>query len=257
MYKIASWNVNSVRARIEPVVEWIRDYQPDILAIQETKVEKELFPKEIFEDLGYYVSVVGQKSYNGVATISREPLQDILSHWPDHLNTDNEQRLLVGTAGKLRIVNVYVPNGQSVDSEKYVYKLGWLERFHAFIKEELTRYPEIVILGDFNIAPADEDVYDPKAWEGNVLVSEPERSALQKLLRLGFKDSFRLFDQPKEQYSWWNYRAAAFRRNMGLRIDLVLISNALIPRCTASEIDKAPRGKEKPSDHAPVWVALD
>ncbi len=253
MTKIASWNVNSIRARLDAVLPWIQEHQPDVLAIQETKVENSQFPAAAFEELGYYVTFHGQKSYNGVATISKSPLENVCTSWPGEHN-DTECRLLAGTFNGTRIINVYVPNGQDVTSEKYTYKLEWLKRFRDFAADELQHYSEMILLGDFNIAPQDEDVYDPKVWQGCVLVSEPERHALQRLFHLGFQDSFRLFDHPKEQYSWWDYRAAAFRRNMGLRIDLILVSSSLAKRCIQSEIDKSPRGKEKPSDHTPVWI---
>ena len=253
LFKIASWNVNSIRARLDSVLPWIQAHQPDVLALQETKVDNEQFPAIVFEELGYHTVFHGQKSYNGVAILSKKPIEDIRMTWPGE-HDDIECRLLAGTFNGIRIVNVYVPNGQSVGSEKYAYKLEWLKRFRDFVAEELERYPNMVLLGDFNIAPKDEDVYDPKVWQECVLVSEPERHGLERLFHLGFQDSFRLFDQPKEQYSWWDYRAAAFRRNMGLRIDLVLVSSALVQRCVKSEIDKTPRSNEKPSDHAPVWI---
>lgn len=251
-YNIASWNVNSVRARLDAVCAWLQEHQPDVLALQETKVENGSFPKEAFEVLGYHVLFHGQKSYNGMATISKLPLTDVV--------IDEECRRLSATLDMngtpLRIVNVYVPNGQDLSSEKYVYKLAWFENLRDLLAEELTRYPETLILGDFNVAPTDDDVFDPKLWHERILVSSKERFALEKLFHLGFKDSFRLFDQPKEKYSWWDYRAASFRRNMGLRIDLILLSRALAGRCTHSDIDKTPRGGERPSDHAPVWVML-
>lgn len=255
MVKIASWNVNSIRARLDSVLPWLEAHRPDVLAIQETKVENAQFPAIVFEEMGYHVTFHGQKSYNGVAIISKAPLGELVIAWPEG-EEDHQCRLLAGTFGNLRIVNVYVPNGQSVGSEKYAYKLKWLERFRHFVADELARYPEMILLGDFNIAPYDEDVYDPKVWQGRVLVSDPERHALQRLFHLNFKDSFRLFEQPKEQYSWWDYRTAAFRRNLGLRIDLILLSQQLVTRCVQSEIDKTPRGLEKASDHAPVWIML-
>ncbi len=251
--KIASWNVNSIRARLDSVIPWIQEHQPDLLAMQETKVDNDQFPRALFEDLGYHTVFHGQKSYNGVAIISKSPVDDICTTWPgDH--DDIECRLLACTFNGVRIVNVYVPNGQSVNSEKYTYKLAWLNRFRDFVTDELERYPNMVLLGDFNIAPKDEDVYDPKVWQGCVLVSEPERHGLERLFHLGFQDSFRLFEQPKDQFSWWDYRAAAFRRNMGLRIDLILVSSMFAKHCLKSEIDKTPRKADKPSDHAPVWI---
>lgn len=271
IYKITSWNVNSVRARLDSVAAWLKEYQPNVLALQETKVEDAHFPAAFFEELGYHVTFHGQKSYNGVAFLSKEPPTDVVCNarpqggQPQGLPLqessevtvlDKEARILAATFGTLRVINIYVPNGQDLTSEKYVYKLSWLEQFHQYIAEELLRYPKLVILGDFNIAPTDADVYDPKIWQDRVLVSQKERFALDKLLRLGLKDSFRLFDQPKDHYSWWDYRAASFRRNLGLRIDLILISRALMKQCIKSDIDKTPRGWDKPSDHAPVWINL-
>lgn len=274
IYKIVSWNVNSVRARLEAVAVWLKEYQPNVLALQETKVEDVHFPVAFFEELGYHVTFHGQKSYNGVAILSKEPPTDVVFNGqpqgsPPRASSqsvesadaeinvlDKEARILAVTFGKLRVVNIYVPNGQDLTSEKYSYKLSWLEQFRQYIAEELVRYPNMVILGDFNIAPEDADVYDPKIWQDRVLVSQKERFALEKLLRLGLKDSFRLFDQPKDHYSWWDYRAASFRRNMGLRIDLILIGHALVKQCVKSDIDKTPRGWDKPSDHAPVWINL-
>lgn len=256
MYKIASWNVNSIRARLDAILPWIQENEPDVLALQETKVDNAQFPVPVFEALGYCVTFHGQKSYNGVATISKKPLTDVITTWPNVLEgeADSQCRLLAGTMDNMRIVNVYVPNGQDLLSDKYIYKLDWLERFRHFVADELERYPDMALLGDFNIAPTDDDVYDSKIWQNRVLVSDPERHSLQRFFDLGFKDSFRLFEQPKEKYSWWDYRAASFRRNMGLRIDLILLSASLAKRCTQSEIDKTPRGLEKPSDHAPVWI---
>lgn len=258
MYTIASWNVNSIRARLDSVLPWLKENQPDVLAIQETKAENVHFPAAVFEELGYHVIFHGQKSYNGVAMISKMPLIDPVMRWSD--DNDMACRLLaatiVGAQSNIRVVNVYVPNGQDLTSDKYQYKLAWLEHFRCFIADELIHYPQTILLGDFNIAPTDADVHDPAVWQNCVLVSEPERSALNAILQLGFKDSFRLFEKPAGLFSWWDYRAMGFRRNRGLRIDLILLSDALAPRCTKSEIDKKPRGDEKPSDHAPVWVAF-
>jgi exodeoxyribonuclease III len=261
--KIVSWNVNSIRARLESVLPWLEKNQPDVLAVQETKVENAQFPVEVFENLGYHVIFHGQKSYNGVAMISKQPLSDIMTILPNLSDSeeDTQARLLAGTftqsdGKELRIINVYIPNGQDLTSDKYPYKLKWLERFKNFVASQMANYPNVILLGDFNIAPTDDDVYDAKVWKDCVLVSEPERQALKALLDLGFQDSFRLFEQPEKKYSWWHYRAMAFRRNMGLRIDLILISNPLLKHCTESDIDKTPRGWEKPSDHAPIWVLI-
>mgnify|MGYP000022268574 CR=1 FL=1 len=255
MPKIVSWNVNSIRARLDSVLPWLQENQPDVLAIQETKAENAHFPAAVFEELGYHVIFHGQKSYNGVAMITKLPLSDVITHLPGS-DDDKECRLMAATLGDLRIINVYVPNGQDLNTAKYEYKLQWLERFKDFVEAQLKDYPNVILLGDFNIAPTGEDVYDEKIWQNRILVSDPERAVLKKLLDLGFKDSFRLFERPEKLYSWWDYRTMAFRRNLGLRIDLILLSLPLTERCIQSEIDKNPRGDEKPSDHAPVWVEL-
>ncbi len=254
MLKIASWNVNSLKVRLPHVLDWLAQQQPDILCLQETKLQDEHFPIDVIREAGYHVVFNGQKTYNGVAVISREPGADPVTELPDL--GDTQRRVLALTIAGVRIVNLYVPNGQAVGTEKYAYKLGWLERLHHFLADELSRYPDLVVLGDFNIAPEDRDVHDPAAWAGQVLCSEPERTALRGLLDLGLVDSFRLFEQPEGSFSWWDYRAAGFRRNLGLRIDLILLSQALASRCSASIIDVAPRRLERPSDHAPVVVEL-
>jgi exodeoxyribonuclease III len=249
--RIASWNVNSVRQRLSHVKDWLVSAQPDVLALQEIKVVTEQFPAAEFEALGYRCLVDGQKAYNGVALLSRaEPLD--IARGIDGFD-DEQKRVLSASFDDIRVVNVYVPNGQSVGSDKYVYKLRWLRALHDDLKQALTRHERIVVVGDFNIAPDDRDVHDPQAWEGQVLCSEPERERLAALLQLGFVDLFRRFDQPEKAFSWWDYRAAAFRRNLGLRIDLMLASPALTLACTASGIDTEPRRREQPSDHAPVW----
>jgi exodeoxyribonuclease III len=248
--KIATWNVNSLRVRLEHVTQWLKSHQPDVLALQEIKVRNEDFPVRHFADLGYQALVNGQPTYNGVALLTRSAASDALDGFAGH--DDPQRRVLGATVDGVRVLNLYVPNGQSVGSDKYVYKLGWLKMLHEHLAAELKRFPALVVLGDFNIAPEDRDVHDPVAWEGKVLCSEPERAALDELLQLGFADVFRHFDQPDASFSWWDYRAAAFRRNMGLRIDLILASKALQPRCTGCFIDREPRGWERPSDHVPV-----
>lgn len=253
--KIASWNVNSLKVRLPQVLDWLRTQQPDVLALQETKLTDEHFPTAEIQALGYHVVYSGQKTYNGVALIAREPLSDIVTDVPGL--DDPQRRILGATVGDVRVLDLYVVNGQEVGSEKFTYKLDWLEKITAYIEEDLRRHTNYVVLGDFNIAPDDRDVHDPEAWHERILCSTPEREALGRLLALGFKDSFRLFDQPEQTFSWWDYRAAGFRRNRGLRIDLVLVSEALAGRCVSSTIDVEPRKLERPSDHAPAVAEFD
>lgn len=253
--KIASWNVNSLRVRLPQVMDWLTLEQPDILGLQETKTTDSDFPAAEFENLGYRAIFSGQKTYNGVAIVSKTPNGECLTD-PPNLD-DPQRRILVASYGDLRIINLYVPNGSEVGSEKYDYKLDWLHRITAFLGDELARYPDLVVLGDFNIAPDDRDVYDPAAWHEKILCSTPEREAFQRLLRLGLADAFRLFEQPAGSYSWWDYRAAGFRRNMGLRIDHLLVSSAMQSRCLSCRIDVTPRKLERPSDHAPIVAEFD
>jgi len=255
MFTIATWNVNSLRVRLNHVLEWLALRKPDVLALQETKVEDQHFPEEALRQAGYHVFFNGQKTYNGVALLSRSPLHNLLTTLPNL--DDVQRRVLIANIGNLRIVNVYVPNGASLDSEKYTYKLNWLNKLQAYLQQELTQHPRLIVLGDFNIAPEDKDVHDPAAWEGHVLVSPAERSALKNILDLGLKDSFRLLNTEPGQYSWWDYRAGAFRRNNGLRIDHILSSSELAPHCVRCEIDKEIRGWEKPSDHVPVIASYE
>lgn len=254
MLKVASWNVNSLNVRLEAVLAWLDSSETDVLALQETKVPDEKFPLGVFLERGYHVSFSGQKTYNGVAVISRTPIEDVLMDIPGF--EDPQRRFLACTVAGVRLIDLYVPNGSAVGTDKYAYKLNWLEHVTAFLQEELVRYPKLVVVGDFNIAPDDRDVHNPTRWEGSVLVSPPERAAYQKLLAQGLFDSFRLFDQPNHAFSWWDYRGAGFRQNHGLRIDLLLLSEALKIRCIESNIDTEPRASERPSDHAPVWVML-
>ena len=252
--KIASWNVNSLRVRLPQVLDWLASRQPDVLAIQETKLTDDKFPVTELAEAGYQAVFHGQPTYNGVAILARGPLTDVQQGMAGF--ADDQARVLAATVSGVRVLNLYVPNGQEVGSEKYAYKLRWLEYLEGVVAGELKRHPELVVLGDFNIAPADADVHDPEAWRGKVLFSEPEKAALENLMNLGLVDSFRLFEQDKDVFSWWDYRAAGFRRNLGLRIDLVLVSKALAARCTDSEVDREPRAWERPSDHAPVSVTL-
>ena len=248
--KIATWNVNSIRARLDHVRAWLESEQPDLLALQETKTPDEKFPREAFETLGYHCVCNGQATYNGVAMLSREPFEAVQRDLGDP--ADAQRRVLGGRLGEWRILNLYVPNGSEVGSDKYAYKLAWLDRLADVAAGLLAQPGPLVVVGDFNIAPADIDVHDPAEWEGAVLVSAPERERLQRLEGLGFTDLFRRFEAEGGQYSWWDYRAAAFRRNRGLRIDLVLANGAAAAAATGCVIDRAPRGWDKPSDHTPV-----
>lgn len=250
MLRIATWNVNSIRARLDHLCQWLDKVQPDIVGVQETKVVDEDFPDSDFAEQGYYSVFSGQKSYNGVALLSRYKAENIVTAFPDL--DDPQKRVIAATYGAVRVINLYVPNGASLDSDKYAYKLTWLEHLQRFIAAELEQHSQLVVLGDFNIAPEDRDVHDPVAWEGKILVSPPERQALTELCDLGLKDSFRQFHTEEGQFSWWDYRQGGFRRNRGLRIDFVLSSAALLELCTGCTIDKEPRTWEKPSDHAPV-----
>jgi len=252
--KLAAWNVNSLKVRLPQLLDWLGREQPDAVCLQETKLEDHNFPIKDVEQVGYRAAFSGQKTYNGVAILSRD-MPDAVEHGIDGF-VDAQKRVISATVNGVRVVCAYVPNGQSLDSDKYQYKLGWLKAFSAWLQGESKKHPRIAVLGDFNIAPEDRDVHDPIAWEGNVLVSEPERAAFRAFLDLGLRDSFRLFDQAEKSYSWWDYRMMGFRRNHGLRIDHILISEPLVPNCTACVIDKAPRKLERPSDHTPVMVEL-
>lgn len=253
--KIATWNVNSLKVRLPHLLGWLPAAMPDVVCLQETKLEDARFPRAELETAGWHVAFAGQKTYNGVAILSRLPPGDVQVGIPGFV--DEQRRVLAATVADCRIVCVYVPNGQALDSDKFTYKLRWLDALIAWLRDELERHPRLVLLGDYNIAPEDRDVYDPMAWAGQVLVSEPERQRFQALLDLGLKDAFRLFEQPEQSYSWWDYRQAAFRRNLGLRIDHILLSAELAARCVACAIDKAPRRLERPSDHTPVVATLN
>jgi exodeoxyribonuclease-3 len=252
--RIATWNVNSLKVRLPHVLEWLAKHQPDALCLQETKLEDVNFPVQAIIDAGYHPTFTGQKTYNGVAILSREPAREVSAGMPNF--EDAQKRVLAATIGNTRVVCVYVPNGESVESDKYQYKLRWLAALTTWLRTELHTYPNLALLGDFNIAPEERDVYDPKAWEGKVLFSAAERTALNALIELGLKDSFRLFDQPERSFTWWDYRMNAFRRKQGLRIDHILLSTALAQRCTACAVDIEPRKAERPSDHAPVFADI-
>jgi exodeoxyribonuclease-3 len=250
--KIATWNVNSLNVRLPQVVAWLAETQPDVLALQETKLVDDKFPVAALADAGYRAVFSGQKTYNGVAILSKRPAAEVVKDIPGL--DDPQRRVLAALYGDVRVLNLYIPNGESVVSDKYQYKLDWLDKLGAFVAAEIKRYPKLVIVGDFNIAPEDRDVYDPQLWAGKVLFSDPEREAFQGLLATGLCDTFRLFDQAEQQFSWWDYRMNAFRRNMGLRIDHILASAPLCENCRSCVIDKGPRKNERPSDHAPVMA---
>ncbi len=252
--KIASWNVNSLKVRLEQVQLFLAEENINILALQETKITDNDFPVSAFTEMGYHVCFSGQKTYNGVAIISKQPLTNIDNEIPNF--SDPQKRIISASIGDLRIIDLYVPNGSSIESDKYKYKLNWLDNITNYLKDQLTKYPNLVVLGDFNIAPEDRDVHDIKEWEGGVLVSLPERNALKDIMSLNLYDSFRKFNQENNQFSWWDYRAASFRRNRGLRIDLILLSEPLLTRCVTSKINIEYRKKERPSDHAPVIVEI-
>jgi len=252
---LATWNVNSLRVRLSQLTDWLAANPADVVALQETKLTDADFPRADLENLGLHVAFSGQRTYNGVALLARSRLEDVVAGIPGF--DDEQRRVIAATVSGVRIVNVYVPNGQAVGSEKYEYKLRWLEALRAYAAAERARHGRVAIAGDFNIAPEDRDVHDPKAWEGSVHVSEPERAALRALLEQGFEDCFRRFEQPPKTYSWWDYRRMAFRRNAGLRIDLVLASTELARKCEACHIDRSPRRLERPSDHAPVVASFD
>jgi len=291
--KLATWNVNSLKVRLPHVLDWLAANPIDVLCLQETKQQDSDFPQAELQAAGYHSVFSGQKTYNGVAILSRAPASDVQMGIPNF--EDEQKRVIAATfhsdpiakvkqggdeqttqtvqlarpgvseeanavspmqSDRIRVVCVYVPNGQAVDSDKYYYKLGWLNALCNWLKEELTRYPKLVVLGDYNIAPEDRDVHDPVLWQGNVLVSEAERIHFQNLIKLGLHDSFRLFEQAEKSFTWWDYRMMAFRRNHGVRIDHILISEPLVAQCKSCVIDKAPRKLERPSDHTPVVVEL-
>ena len=253
--QLATWNVNSLKVRLPQVLGWLTQHAPDVLCLQETKVDDAVFPLADIEAAGYRATFSGQKTYNGVAILSRVPVTQVCRGIPGF--DDPQKRVVAASIHDLRIICVYVPNGESVESDKYRYKLDWLRALHDWVGDELARHPRLALLGDYNIAPEDRDVHDPQAWAGKVLCSAAERAAFAGLVELGLRDTFRLFEQPEKVYSWWDYRMNAFRRKMGLRIDHILASPALAEQCTACSIDAAPRANERPSDHAPVVAKFD
>jgi len=257
--RLATWNVNSLKVRLPQVIDWLAANPVDALCLQELKLDHDKFPEQALRDIGYHAQWAGQKTYNGVAILSRVPTSDITRNIPDF--EDLQQRVIAVTLpsdrGDVRVICVYCPNGQALDSDKYVYKLQWFEALRVWLNQEMAKYPRLAILGDYNVAPKDEDVHNPSKWVGMVHVSEPERAAFNSLLDLGLTDAFRMFDQAEKSFTWWDYRQFGFRRNAGLRIDHVLLSDALKQYCVACEVDKGPRGNEQPSDHTPVIATLE
>jgi exodeoxyribonuclease III len=254
--KIATWNVNSILARLPLVTRWLETAQPDVLCIQETKCTDDKFPLLEIKALGYDCVMLGEQSYNGVAIISRAGCASVQRGYPGDDPASQARLLSVDIAG-IRIVNVYIPNGQTVGSEKYQFKLQWMDRLRRFMDESYDLNSPVLLCGDFNVAPEDRDVHDPRLWQNRILCSEPERAALEHVKDWGFTDSFRLHTEEGGHYSWWDYRAGAFRRNLGLRIDHIWVSAPLVARSKATWIDKEPRRWERPSDHAPVVAEFD
>ena len=252
--RLATWNVNSLAVRLPQVLDWLAVNPVDVLVLQETKLTDDKFPHAPLQAAGYVVQWFGQKTYNGVALLSRTDAQAVVKNISGL--DDPQARVIAATVQGIRVMCVYVPNGQAPDSDKFIYKLAWLDALRACVAAELAVHPQLVLMGDFNIAPEDRDVHDPVAWAGQVLCTPQERAQFQGLLDLGLVDAFRLFEQPPKSWSWWDYRNLAFRKNQGLRIDHVLVSDALRPRVQACHIDKLPRKNERPSDHAPVVVTL-
>jgi len=253
--KIATWNVNSLAVRLPQVLDWLKEHQPDALCLQETKLTDDKFPQEVWKELGYRAEFFGQKTYNGVALISRTEASSIIKNIPGF--EDEQARVIAGTVDGVRVIGAYFPNGQAPDSDKFQYKMKWLEALSSWVANELQTHPQLALIGDFNIAPEDRDVYDPVAWAGQIHCTPEERAHFQALIGLGLSDAFRLFEQPPKSWSWWDYRNLACRKNQGLRIDHILVSPALRERTKACVIDKLPRKNERPSDHAPVVLELN
>jgi len=252
--KLATWNVNSLKVRLQQLIDWLGREQPDVICLQETKTEDASFPAQQIREAGFEPLYSGQKTYNGVALLTRAPAVEVVTAIPGL--ADDQKRVLAATVAGLRVICIYVPNGESVDSPKYRYKLSWLQALQGWLREELARYPRLAVLGDYNIAPEERDVHDARLWEGKVLFSEPERAAFRDLLNLGLQDSFRMFEQSDKSFTWWDYRMNAFKRNLGLRIDHILLSEESARRASGSRIEKAIRAQERPSDHVPVITEL-
>ncbi len=261
---IATWNVNSIRTRLSQIIDWINQVNPDILSLQETKVIDDGFPVEPFEKLGYSVEIYGQKSYNGVAIISKTKAENIKKGFYDYSNShqnieifQNQKRLISADINGIKIINVYVPNGSSLESDKFEYKINWLNSLASFLDEQEKKGDLICLMGDFNIAPSNLDIHDPKKYEGGIMASEIERKALNNVLKGRLIDSFRIFEKNTGHWSWWDYRNNAYELNKGWRIDHIYISKELSPKLKSCVIDSLPRGNLRPSDHAPVMINLD
>jgi len=253
--QIATWNVNSLSVRLPQVLAWLAANPVDALCLQELKLTDDKFPHDALKEAGYEAAAFGQKTYNGVAILSRHPLRDVVRNIPGF--ADEQARVIAATVSSLRVIGAYFPNGQAPGSDKFAYKMAWLQALRSWVQDELTRHPRLVLMGDYNIAPEDRDVHDPVAWAGQIHCTPEERAHFQALLGLGLTDAFRLFEQPPKSWSWWDYRNLAFRKNQGLRIDHILVSAALKGAVKSCVIDKLPRKNERPSDHAPVLVEIE
>jgi exodeoxyribonuclease-3 len=254
MFKIATWNVNSLRVRLPRLLTWLDENKPDVIALQETKIPDADFPVEAISEAGYEMVFSGQKAYNGVAILSKNKASDIITEF---LEPDPQRRVMAALINDIRILNLYIPNGQSVGSEKYQYKLAWLDKLDIFLKEELKQHPKLIVLGDFNIAPHDMDVHDPRRAQGKVMFSDPEHKAFQDMLNVGFHDCLRSLHPGEKVYSWWDYRTYGFSQNLGWRIDHILASETLIAKCKKCYVDADLRKEERPSDHAPVVAEFE
>ena len=252
--RLATWNVNSLSVRLPQVLDWLAGHQPDVLVLQETKLTDDKFPHAELAAAGWHSQWHGQKTYNGVALLSRSPATDVVKNIPGF--DDPQARVIAATVAGVRVVGAYFPNGQAPGSDKFAYKMTWLAALAAWLRDELAAHPQLVLMGDYNIAPEDRDVFDPVAWAGQIHCTDEERGHFRGLVGLGLVDAFRLFDQPPRAWTWWDYRNLAFRKNQGLRIDHILVSTVLQPQVAACSVDKLPRKNERPSDHAPVWVDL-
>ena len=250
--KIVTWNLNSLNVRLPHLLDYLAAHQPDVLALQETKMTDDKFPRQEIIDAGYHVVFSGQPTYNGVAILSKTEPTDVVFGIPDY--ADEQKRVLAATINGVRIIDVYIPNGQEPNSDKFNYKMAWLDALNRHVKSELTKHPKLVLLGDYNIAPADIDVHDPSRWQGSILCTSEERSQFQALLELGLRDSLRTLHPDEPQFSWWDYRGNAFRRKWGIRIDHLLVSDAIT--LNNGGIHSEERGKERPSDHAPAWIEI-
>jgi len=253
--RIATWNVNSVRARLPRLLDWLQTASPDVVCLQETKCVDEQFPREPIEDLGYQIELFGQKTYNGVAILSKRRMENVIRGFPDD-DEDAQKRVIGATIDDVMLLNLYVVNGKEVGSDKYDYKLDWLKRLSEMVDETYDMTEKVVLTGDFNITFDDRDIHDPDAWRDKILCSDPERDALAQVMSHGLRDAFRKFEEGAGHYTWWDFRTRGFQRGQGLRIDHFLMSPPALEACTAVEVDLEARGGEKPSDHAPVIATL-